>query len=126
MKKNFKLFFVMVAVVSLFTLAGCGKDLSKYAGTYEGMYTRFVGDPADVTNKEEFTLVLKKDGKGIHERNGEKYNLTWTVKGDTILVTEKFMGVKIEYNGKIKDNVLTLHNGDSKDPFTMQYIYQKK
>ena len=121
-----KILVIVIAIVGVFILAGCEKDLSKYAGTYEGMYTRLVGDPEDVTNREIFTLTLNKDGKGTQERGGATYNLTWTTKGDTILVTEEFMGVKIEYNGIVKDNVLTLHNGDSKDPFTMQYIYRKK
>lgn len=125
MRKSFKLFLVMVAVISVF-LTGCGKDLSKYAGTYEGMYTRFVGDPEDVTNKEEFKLVLNKDGKGTHERDGEEYNVTWTIKGDKIIVTEKFMGLKNEYNGTVKDGKLTLYNGEENSPLTMQLVYEKK
>lgn len=78
------------------------------------MYTRFVVDPEDAANKEYFRLILNKDGKGIYERNGDKYNLTWTSEGYKILVTAKFIVVIIKYNVSVKDGILTLLNGDRK------------
>ena len=118
MKKVLSLLVVLVLVV---VLAGCGsksEDLSSYAGTYEGKYTRFVGDSEDAKNEEEFTLVLEKDGKGTHYRDGLEISVTWKVKSGEVQMTEKFMGMTIDYTGTLEGNSLVLYNGDPEDIFT--------
>ena len=119
---------VLVIMISLF-LVGCGSkkvDLSKYAGTYEGEYTRFVGDPEDVRTAEDFKLVLKSDGTGTHYRNDLEIRVTWTIKDGEVSMTETFMGISIDYTGTLEDNKLVLYNGDPEDDFTAQYVYEKK
>lgn len=128
MKKTLKLLLVLVAVVGVFGLTGCGKkkdDLSKYAGTYEGEYSKFVGDAEDAKSTEAFSLELKADGKGVHNRDGASYDVTWSIDGENFKMTEKFLGT-IEYNGTLKDGKLVLYNGEATNPFTYQYVYNKK
>ena len=126
MKKTLKLFVVLVAVFGILSLTGCGKkgeDLSKYAGTYKGEYTKMVGD--DTKETEEFSVELKKDGTGVSKRNGASYNITWSIDGENFKMTEKFIGT-IEYNGTLKDGKLDLFNGDKTDPYTYEYVYNKQ
>ena len=123
MKNTFKVLLVFVAI---FMTVGCGKDLSEYAGTYEGKYTKFVGDPDDVIDEEEFTLVLNKNGKGTHYRNTLEIKITWDVKGEEFTMHEKMGALAIDYNETLKDGKLVIYNGDKNDDLTAQYVYEKK
>lgn len=125
MKNSFKLFMVLVVATCLF-LTGCGKSLSKYAGTYEGVYSKFVGDPDTAKSEEEFKLVLESNGKGVHHRDDNEFNVTWSVKGNKITLQEKFLGLTIDYTGTFNGNELVLYNGDETNPLTYQYVYKKK
>ena len=126
MKKALRLLVVLVAVFSVTMLAGCGKaDLSKYAGTYEGKYTKFVGDETKDTSGE-FSVELKSDGTGSSTRDGATYDITWSIDGDKFKMTEKFAGMKIEYTGTLKDSELSIFNGPEDDDFTYNYVYEKK
>ena len=119
----------------LIVLTGCGgknkeeakkQDLSAYAGKYTGLYTKFVGDSDDAKDdSEEFSLELKSDGTGTSNRNGESYNLTWNLDGEKFSMTEKFMGVTIDYTGTLVDGKLDIFNGDPEDAFTYEYVYTK-
>ena len=120
-----KLGILIIIVLSIFMI-GCSKNLKKYAGEYEGMYTRYVGDPEDVTNKETFSLILNDNGKGVHKRDGYEYEVTWNVKKDKLNIKEKFMGLTNEYTGIFEDGKLVLYNGELTEPFTLQLIYKKK
>ncbi len=123
--KYFKgVFLLTIVAFSFLVLTGCGKDLSAYAGTYEGKYTKLVGDEAK-NEEEEFSLELKKDGTGVHNRDGESYNVTWTLDGEKFAMTETFIG-KIEYTGTLKDGHLSIFNGDPTNDFTYEYVYDKK
>ncbi len=93
------------------------------AGTYTGVYAKFVGDETKVTD-EEFSLILLEDGTGEHFREGTSYKVTWEQNGEDIEMTETFMGITIEYNGTIKDGELILFNGDKDDDLTYQYVYK--
>ena len=125
--KSFKILAVFVIMICLF-LVGCGKKeyLSKYAGTYEGQYTKFIGDADDAIDEEEFKLVLESNGTGTHYRNSLEISVTWSVKDNKINMTEKYMGMTIDYTGTLDGNKLVLYNGDETDPFTAQYVYEKK
>ena len=128
--KNLKFLAVFVIMICLF-LVGCGKkeDLSKYAGTYEGQYVKFVGDLTQEDTEKEtepFELVLKDDGTGTHSRDGLEIKVTWNVKDNKINMKETFMGMTIDYTGTLDGSKLVLYNGDETDPFTAQYVYEKK
>ena len=126
MKKALKVLMVFVAVFGVTMLVGCGSktDLSKYSGTYEGKYTKMVGD--STKNTEEFSLELKSDGTGTSNRDGYSYDITWSLDGTKFEMTEKFMGVTIDYTGTLKDGELSIFNGDETNDFTYNYVYSKK
>lgn len=138
MKKSFSIILILVLLVSgLLMFAGCGKeeegkkeenkkpDLSAYAGTYEGKYTKVVGDTDDNRNEdEEFSLDLKADGTGKHNRDGMSFNVTWTVDGENFSMSETFIGDPIEYTGTLKNGKLDIFNGDPDEIFTYEYVYE--
>ena len=70
MKKYSKILFVAVLLFAAVLITGCGgskekeSNLKDAAGTYEGIYGKFVGDEEHITD-EEFSLVLKEDGTGL-------------------------------------------------------------
>ena len=121
------LLIIVVAMLAS-VLAGCGKSAEKSViGTYEGQYTKFVGDPdeAKVTD-EEFSLELKSGGVGIHHRDGMDFNLTWNLEGENFTMKETFLGISIDYTGTLKDGRLDIFNNDPEDDFTCEYVYVKK
>ena len=99
--KKFRLLVTLLAVFTVITLTGCGSktDLSKYAGTYKGEYTKMVGDDTKDTS-DKFSVELKADGTGSSTRDGSTYDIEWSLDGDKFTMTEKFATLKIEYNGK--------------------------
>lgn len=130
MKKivNITLVIALVAI-GLFILTGCGQNpaLSAAAGTYEGQYTKFVGDPdTSKDDTEEFTLELKADGTGVHHRNDADFNLTWTLEGDKFTMKETFLGASIDYTGTLANGKLDIFNGDPSDDLTCEYVFEKK
>ncbi|MBR0135770.1 MAG: hypothetical protein IJM18_06190 [Clostridia bacterium] len=115
--------------------AGCGNAAEKaddnrpsplagFAGEYRGVYKKFVGDAVKVTD-EPFTLLLKEDGSGTFTRDGYNFDVTWSIDGDKISVTETFVGISIEYNGTLKDGVLDIFNGEPEDPLTCEYVLNR-
>ena len=130
MKKYSKILLVSLLFVSLIFITGCGdkkNDLKEYAGTYEGKYTKIVGDSDEYKNFEEkFSLELKEDGTGKHNRDGESYDVEWDLDGEDFKMKDKFMGATIEYTGTLKDGKLQIFNGDPKDIWTYEYYYEKK
>ena len=125
MKKFFMLSLFLM--IGLLLLTACGKknDLSSYAGTYKLEYSKLVG--SDVNNEEEeWTLELKADGTGKSNRNETSYDLTWSVDGENIKLTETFAGIKLDYTGTIKDNKIDVFNGDKTNDFTEEDVFIKK
>lgn len=126
-----KLFISVFLVMSLCLITGCGSkkeekvDLSKYAGTYTGIYGKFVGDETKVED-EIFSLDLNDDGTGKHNRNDMSFNVTWSVKNGKFEMTETFIGDPIKYAGTLKDGKLDIFNGDPKNDLTYEYVYEKK
>ena len=128
-----KILLVLIALVAAFTLTGCGskeekkeaEDLSKYAGTYKGEFTKLVGDESK-NEEEEFSLELNADGTGKHNRDGHTYKVTWTVEDGNFRMEETFVGDPIVYTGTIKDGKLDIFNGDKDDIFTYEYVYVKE
>ena len=126
MKKALKTLLAVLVLVSVFALSGCGKkDLSSYAGSYKGEYTKMVID-TEKTTGEEFSVELKSNGTGISRRNGAEYNISWSLNGDNFKMTEKFGPLTIDYNGTLKDGVLDIFNGDKEQPATYEYVYKKQ
>jgi hypothetical protein len=125
MKKTLKLLLVLVAVVGIFGLTGCGKkaDLSKYAGTYVGEYSKFVGSTEKDT--EAFSVELKSDGTGVSRRGSGEYKITWSIDGENFKMTEKFIGT-IDYTGTLKDGKLHIYNGEPTNDLTYEYVYNKQ
>lgn len=127
MKKK-GIFFAVISVFCLFMLTACGgSKLKDYAGTYNGEYTKFVGDSMeDKDTSDDFYLELKEDGTGIHHRGGENYSVKWEIDKENFKMTETFLGISIEYTGTLKDGKLDIFNGDKEDIFTVEYVYTKK
>lgn len=124
MKKG--LLLIALVFVSVLVLTGCGKDLSKYAGTYKLEYSKYVGDPETAKNTEEWTIVLEKDGTGKSNRDGASYTVEWSIKGDDITLKEKFAGLTNDYNGTLKDGKLDIFNGDKTKEITLEAIFNKQ
>lgn len=132
MKKTLKILLVVLALImGLVLLTGCGDDekedkkadLSKYAGTYIGSYTKLVGDETK-NEEEEFSLELKADGTGTHKRDDSEYDVTWKLNGEKFKMTETFAGMSIDYTGTLKDGKLDIFNGDPEDIWTYEYVYE--
>ncbi len=118
-----KKIFILILLFSVFILSGCGNELNKYSGIYKGKYMRIIGD-IDRTSNDEFYIELKSDGTGKNHRDGEVFEVTWSIDGKNILVNEAFNGIT-SYHGTIEDNGLKIYNGDSNDLGTFEYVYEK-
>lgn len=131
MKRTAKIFISALLVLSLvLAFAACGGSSggagNAAAGTYKGVWHKFVGDNEDakVTN-EEFSLVLEANGKGKFIRDGAEFNLTWKLDGENFSMTETFLGISNDYTGTLKDGKLDIFNGDPEEPFTCEYYFEK-
>ena len=131
MKKYSKILFVAVLLFAAVLITGCGgskekeSNLKDAAGTYEGIYGKFVGDEEHITD-EEFSLVLKEDGTGKHNRDGGSFDVEWSLDGENFTMKDKFGGLTIDYTGTLKDGKLQIYNGDPTNAFTYEYNYEKK
>ena len=128
MKKYSKVLFVALFIFTAMLITGCGgnkdNDLKDAAGTYKGTYVKLVGD--DTKTEEEFSLVLKEDGTGTHNRNDYSFKVEWTLDGEKFTMKETFIGDPINYTGTLKDGNLQIYNGDPKDIWTYEYNYVKE
>ena len=127
MKKSLNFLFVLTLAIMVFTLTGCGKDLSAYAGNYVGEQSKLVGDTEWQSAEEEpFSIELKDNGKGKFTRDGESFDITWEIDGEKFTMKETYAGITIEYNGTLKDGKLHIYNGDASNDFTYEYELSKK
>ena len=129
---------IAILALSLVILTGCAnenkdqaekkntKSNAEVAGTYVGKYTKFVGDPDSAKEEEEFSLELKEDGTGKHNRDGMSFNVTWSLDGEKFKMSETFVGDPIEYTGTLKDKNLDIFNGDTENALTYEYVYEKE
>ena len=124
-----KAIVIVLALVMVFALAACGggasKPMKEAAGTYEGTQCKFVGS-TDWVKDEKFSLELKSDGTGTHNRDDMSFDVTWKIDGEDFTMTEKFAGLTIDYNGTLKNGELHIYNGDKTDDLTYEYVYAKK
>ena len=101
------------------------EEMKAAAGTYKGLYTKFVG-AEEKDESKPFKLVLKEDGTGTHFRNDLEIKIPdWSIENGEIKLTEKFLGT-IDYTGKLDGNSLTLFNDDPEKPLTCSYVYEKE
>ena len=100
--------------------------LVPFAGTYNSLYNKFVGDPDTVKNTDEpFKLELQANGTGKSYRNDLDITVpAWSCENGEFKLTEKFLGT-IDYTGKLEGNLLTLFNGDPSNPLTCMYVFEK-
>ncbi len=123
MKKLFC--YLLFISLSFILVTGCGN--SKYAGTYELEYSKYVGDSDNDKNTNEIaTIILNEDGTGKSNRNGYSYNIEWHIDENNITLIEKAYGLTIEYNGTLIDNKLDSFNGDKENLLTYETVYIKK
>ena len=124
MKKS--LLLIVFVMISVLLVTGCGKDLSKYYGTYKLEYSKYVGDPDTAKTTEEWTIVLEKDGTGKSNRDGASYTVEWSIDGDNVKVNEKFAGIINEYNGTLTNGKLDIFNGDRTSDITLEAVFNKQ
>ena len=105
-------------------LPNIGNNLSKYEGIYKLEYSKYVGDPDTAKETDEVgEITLSSDGKGKSIRDGLNIDIEWSIDGDNITLTEYYMGIKLDYNGTLKDNKLDIFNGDKTNQFTVEKVY---
>ena len=122
-----KTLLCVLLVMVCFLLVGCGKNLSTYAGTYKLEYSKYVGDPDTSKDTTEVaSIVLNADGTGKSNRNDTSYDIEWSIDGKNITVVEKFLGMKIEYNGTLEEGRLDLFNGEKNNALTNETVYNKQ
>ena len=124
MKKG--LLLIAVIMVGVLFVTGCGKDLSKYAGTYKLEYSKYVGDSEDDKSTEDWSIVLEKDGTGKSNRDSESYNVEWSISGKEITLKEKFGPLTNEYNGTLEEGRLDIYNGDKTNILTLEAVFNKQ
>jgi uncharacterized protein YceK len=82
MKKDFvRLAAVLVLVLMVLVLSGCGESRSSLAGTYKSVDT-FAG-------KGNVTLDLKEDGRGTWTLAGKTVEFTWLINDGKIFIYTK-------------------------------------
>ena len=119
---------LLTALCFVLVFAGCGGGGASdgTAGTYKGLWYKFVGDTDDnKVENEEFSLVLDSNGKGKFNRDGYEYNVTWKLDGENFTMTETFLGISLDYTGTLKDGHLELYNGDPEAALTCMYVFEK-
>lgn len=123
MKNKLLLMIIMICIIFI---TACGSNLSKYAGTYKLMYTKYVGDPETAKNRDEWIIILNKDGTGKSNRDGESYNVEWSINGNDVKVIEKYLGISNEYNGTIENGKLDIFNGEKTKDITREAVFNKQ
>lgn len=121
MKKALAL--ILAAAFVLGFAACAAKSSDPILGTYKGTYFKLVGE--DEKTEDEFSVELRKDGKGVSRRAGEEFDMTWTLEGDKFTMTETFLEMKIEYTGTLANGKLDIFAGDPASDYTTEYHYQK-
>ena len=129
-----RVLFCALALLLVFSLVACGnggKDdkasaMKDAAGTYQGVYAKWVGDEDPADDEPPFSLELKEDGTGANSRDDMTFDVTWKLDGETFTMEETFIGDPIEYTGTLKDGELHIFNGDPEDALTYEYVYEKK
>ena len=71
-------------------------------------------------------MVLNSDGTGRSYRDNADYAIEWSLDGENITITEKFMGMRQGYTGTLKDGKLDIFNGDETNALTNEMVYNKK
>ncbi len=119
-----KVFLLCLLIIGLFIITGCGNKLSEYAGIYKLEYSKFVGDPDTAKDTSEVAeITLNSDGTGKSVRDGLNIDIEWKLDGENITLTEIYMGIKLDYNGTLKDNKLDIFNGDKTNQLTVEKVY---
>jgi hypothetical protein len=122
-----KVFLFCLIVIGLFIITGCGNKLSEYAGIYKLEYSKFVGDPDTAKDTSEVAeITLNADGTGKSVRDGLNIDIEWKLDGENITLTEIYMGIKLDYNGTLKNNKLDIFNGDKTNQLTVEKVYIKE
>lgn len=119
-----KIVLCFITIVSFFILTSCGNN--SYIGTYELDYYRYVGDPSDVKNTGNSSIILDDDGVGTINRDGLNINITWEIDDENISIVELSSDNGKSYYGTIKDDKLDLFDGDKENPLTNELVYIKK
>ncbi len=94
MKKQMKKQMIIVLMVTVTVLAGCGK------ANVVGIYQSSVDEVFDI----------KKDGSvqfyDYGDEEEDKYNGTWQVKGDTLYMTVNIDGNEVKFESPINDDYI--------------------
>ena len=125
MKKGF--LCTILIIVGLVLIVGCGNSkLASYAGTYQLEYSKYVGDPETAKSTEDWTMILEADGTGKSNRDGNSYNIEWSIDGDNITLKERFGTLTIDYNGTIQNGKIDAFNGNKTDALTLEVVFNKE
>ena len=112
--KNFFAILLAAAMI-LGAFASCGEKGTGFEGTYKCTYAKYNADDENGIVVEDWVLELQAGSKGTSKRDGEEYDLEWTLDGENITVTEKFGPLSLDYEGTLKDGVMTLYDSEDHD-----------
>ena len=94
------------------------------AGSYKGLYTKFVCD-TEKDESKEFRLELREDGTGMSYRDDLEIKIPeWKVEDGKVTLTEKFLG-QIDYVGTLDGTRLSIFNDDPEKPLACEYVFEK-
>ena len=113
MKRFSKILFLVVVMISAFTIVGCGKKEEKkkvpeIVGTWE-------------YNSGSYTYTFNEDGTGTYDIGGQKKEFTYKTDGDKLSITYNGSTASFDTTYSIKDNELNI-----KDSFGSDTIYKRK
>ena len=109
MKKKLSLIALLLVLVSVFTLAGCGggEDNDPTVGNYKLAAAEMMGITVGAEDIGEFDLNLQAGGKGNATVDGTDGKLEWKRDGDDVSITMEGE----EVNATIEDDaILTFDN----------------
>ncbi len=97
------------------------------AVTWNGLYTKFVGDDDSARDEDgKFSLELYEGGTGVHHRDDMDFKVTWELDGEDFTMKETFIGDPIVYTGTMSGDDLDIFNGDPEDIWSCDYVYVRE
>lgn len=105
MKKIISIVTVLIIIVGVFALTGCGKNEKK------DEKAAIVGKWKLESNEDvNCYYIFNEDGTGVYELNGVQLNFKFEDKGDKILITYEGNEFSSELKYKVEEDTLVTTN----------------